>query len=185
MDKKQLRKLSVKQRDSLTKDEVTKKSKQIFKKLCDIEEFKNAELILCYASYKNEVETSDIMNYAWNNNIKLALPKVEGPDMKFYIVRSIDDLQEGYMSIPEPLTKDEVTSEEVKDALMIMPGTSFDKKLNRNGYGGGYYDRYLEKYHPFCVIGVAYEFQIYDNIPSEKHDKKADYIVSEVKIYGK
>ncbi len=185
MDKKQLRKHMIHERENLTDEEVKEKSNRIFNNLCTFEEFKKAEIVLCYASYKNEVDTYCIMQYAWEHNIKLALPKVEGRDMKFYPVKSMKDLTKGYMSILEPYETDEITAEEVSKAVMIMPGTSFDKKLNRSGYGGGYYDRYLEKNRPACVIGVAYEFQILESIPAEEHDKKADYIVSEVKIYGK
>ena len=60
--------------------------------------------------------------------------------------------------------------------LIIVPGVTFDKDGNRLGHGKGYYDRILEKLK-VPKIGLAFEFQIVDKVPSESHDEKLDYII--------
>ena len=63
---------------------------------------------------------------------------------------------------------------------------AFDKKLYRLGYGGGYYDRYLEKINKkknFLSIGLAFSFQNINKIPREIFDKKLDLIITERSIY--
>ena len=61
--------------------------------------------------------------------------------MNFYYITSLDELENSDMGIPEPKP---VNPADDEFALMVMPGVAFDKNMNRIGYGGGYYDRYLE-----------------------------------------
>lgn len=185
MDKTELKKYIIQKRKSISDDEVLKNSIIISEKLTKLEVYKTSEIILCYAGYNHEVMTDGIIKDGLSRGKKVALPKVRGREMDFYYINSLSDLKPGYMSIPEPAANVLVSTEEVSKALMVIPGTSFDRNFNRNGYGGGYYDRYIEKNPPKCIVGIAFEFQIFDNIPNEEHDKKADYIISEVNVYGK
>ncbi len=63
--------------------------------------------------------------------------------------------------------------------ILIVPGIAFDKKGNRLGYGKGFYDRLLASKQTKFSIGLAYSFQIVENLPSDLHDKKLDAIASE------
>ena len=81
---------------------------------------------------------------AWADGKEIAVPKVQGLDMIFYKLTDFAQLEPGYYGIPEPVSGEIVQWE---DALMIMPGVAFDRQNHRVGYGGGFYDRYLEK-HP-------------------------------------
>lgn len=185
MDKTELKNYIIQKRKSISDEEVLKNSMIISEKLSGLEEYKMSEIILCYAGYSHEVMTDGIIKDGLSRGKKVALPKVRGKQMDFYYINSLSDLEPGYMSIPEPVTNELVSPDEVSESLMVIPGTSFDRNFNRNGYGGGYYDRYIEKNPPKCIVGIAFEFQIFDNIPNEEHDKKADYIISEVNVYGK
>lgn len=60
-----------------------------------------------------------------------------------------------------------------------MPGVAFDKKLNRAGYGGGFYDRYLEKHPDIYKAAVCFDFQVVDEIETENYDLKPDVLVME------
>ena len=79
--------------------------------------------------------------------------------------------------IPEPLSK-KITYPDV----LLVPLVGYDDKLNRLGYGGGFYDRYIskiEKNKKIIKIGLAYSFQRLKKIPINSHDKKLDYIFTE------
>lgn len=185
MDKKELRNYIMDKRKSMSDREVLEKSEIIAEKLFGLQEYQESQIILCYAGYNHEVLTDSIMKYSLDKGKRLALPRVSGNEMDFYYISSLKDLKKGYMSIPEPVTNDLVSRKDVSEAFMILPGTSFDLKFNRNGYGKGYYDRYTAKNQPAFMIGIAFEYQIFDEIPSEPHDRKVNYIISEVNVYGK
>ena len=83
--------------------------------------------------------------------------------------------------IPEPISKKIVYPD-----VLIIPLVAFDYNLNRLGYGGGYYDRYLAKFlkkKKIIKIGIAYSFQKLVKIPTNKYDIKLDYIVTEKRLY--
>ena len=67
--------------------------------------------------------------------------------------------------------------------VSIIPGVAFDKKGVRLGYGKGVFDRLLAKSQAF-KIGLAYDFQIVDELPREKHDLVMDIVESEKKVFG-
>ncbi|MBQ1895642.1 MAG: 5-formyltetrahydrofolate cyclo-ligase, partial [Clostridia bacterium] len=64
--------------------------------------------------------------------------------------------------------------------LMLMPGLAFDEHGNRIGYGGGYYDRYLERNRDkeYTKVALAYPFQVFDEIPADPHDEKVDAVIT-------
>ena len=67
--------------------------------------------------------------------------------------------------------------------LVVIPGAGYDSHGNRLGYGGGYYDMLLagrKKNMP--IIALAYEEQLIDAIPAEKHDVRVDMIVTDQRV---
>ena len=113
----------------------------------------------------------------------MSVPKVVGKDMIFYRLTDFSQLESGYFGIPEPREDGEVTRWE--DALMIMPGVAFDKNCNRVGYGGGFYDRFLEKHPKICRVAVSFSFQILEEVPTEPTDICPEIIVTEDRTYRK
>ena len=82
--------------------------------------------------------------------------------------------------IPEPFS-----NKKIYPNILLIPLVGFDDQLNRLGYGGGYYDRYLSKVeikHKIIKIGVGFSFQKVKNLPINRHDKKLDCIITEKKI---
>ena len=97
--------------------------------------------------------------------------------MDFYLWTFNDLLKLNKLGIPEPEKIKKVIPE-----LILVPLVAFDKKLFRIGYGGGYYDRYIEKYlikKNILKVGVAYSFQKINKVPINKFDKKLDIIITE------
>ena len=136
--------------------------------------------IYCYANYNGEVGTSSIMEEAWKLGKSVWFPRIEGSKMNFYLVESKDDLQPGAYGILEP-TGNHIADGE--DGLLIMPGVAFDEECHRIGYGGGFYDRFLEKHPDITRLAVAFDFQILDLVPTEPTDICPQIIVTQSKVY--
>ena len=142
--------------------------------------FLEATDIYCYANYNGETGTSAIMEEAWKLGKSVWFPKVEGSEMDFYLVEHKEDLQPGAYGILEPTGEYKADG---YDGLLIMPGVAFDEECHRIGYGGGFYDRFLEK-HPYITrVAVAFEFQMMSEVPVEPTDISSEIIVTEKEIY--
>ena len=147
-EKKAIRKQVFAARKAHTDQQIDDWSRKIAETVTALPEYSNSRRILAYADYNHEVMTKYIIEAAWNDGKEVAVPKVVGQDMVFYKLTDFAQLEKGYFGIPEPARGEIVQWEE---ALMIMPGVAFDRQNHRVGYGGGFYDKYLEK-HPDTVI---------------------------------
>ncbi|MEW6007289.1 MAG: 5-formyltetrahydrofolate cyclo-ligase, partial [bacterium] len=107
---------------------------------------------------------------------RVFLPKVEGKELKVYEIKALSEVKPGYCGIFEPSTERPVKLASIE--LVIVPGVCFDKRGFRIGYGGGYYDRLLPLIS--CKkIGLAFSFQIIDEIPHTPNDVRVDKIITE------
>ena len=100
--------------------------------------------------------------------------------MEFYNWNKNDPLLINKFGIPEPETTISVNPD-----ILFVPLVAFDKELNRLGYGGGFYDRYIQKLSKIkkiVKVGLAFSFQKLKTIPTNKHDKKLDIIITEKDI---
>ena len=179
--KKGIRKKIFKARKEHTDAWIRENSLRITEALTQLPEYRNAERIMAYADYNHEVITRYIIEQAWKDGKEVAVPKVFGKDMVFYRLTDFSQLESGYFGIPEPKEDGETVSWE--EAMMVMPGVAFDVNCNRVGYGGGFYDRFLEK-HPYITrVAVAFEFQMMSEVPVEPTDISPEIIVTEKEIY--
>ncbi len=176
--KQALRKQMLECRRCLSADEVSKKSKCIIDNILATTSYKNSKCIYAYISTRNEVDLRKLIEVAWIEGKRVAVPKVCGQDMDFYYIESYAELVKGSFGILEPA--DNAVRAEEKDALMLIPGVAYDRVGNRIGYGGGFYDRYLSKEHSHYIIAPSYGFQIVDRLTSEEHDIQVDEIISEI-----
>ncbi len=196
MDKNDLRKASLAKRDALTKEEIEEKSRQIFEKLVELEQYRDAENILVYASMRSEVMTDDIILDALANGKNVFCPKVTDKSagiMEFVRIMSLEDLKEGYFGIREPELEDDSETAQDMDygmdtleadkTLVIMPGAAFDCEKTRIGYGGGFYDRYLKDNPDYMTIALAFECQISQElIPADEFDVKPKALLTEIEL---
>ena len=189
--KKRLREKLLKARDSIPIELKSVKESEIEKRLFSLDVFKHAETILMYVSFRSEVSSRTSINTIIKLGKRLVLPLVDTRHkvLKLYEVQSTDELKPGYMGILEPgiLRYRRCSLKEID--LVIIPGTGFDPKGNRLGYGGGYYDkllsmesRELAEVTPITTIALAFEEQIGEEIPSEPHDIKVDMIVTDKRL---
>ena len=177
-NKKSVRKIKLNQRNLLSGDAILNYSNLIYEKVIDMDEYKEAESILIYASFGSEVITGRIISHALKENKRVYLPKVKGDNMDFYQITSVDELSEGAWGIPEP--KEDVSRlfYEDKDAPVFMPLVAYDINGNRIGYGKGYYDRFLAGHITGKKIGLAFKEQeaVFE---CDKTDYKMDIIVTQ------
>lgn len=178
-DKKRIRRAVFAARKAHSDEEIERMSSIIAEKLCSLPVFQKAQRILAYADYNHEVKTGEIIQRALLLGKEVAVPRVEGKDMVFYKITDPCVLQPGYFGIPEPTCGQ---AAEWEKALMIMPGVAFDTCNRRVGYGGGFYDRYLEKHPGIDTIALAFEFQIMAEVPFEPTDICPAKILTEARL---
>lgn len=211
-EKKRFREAALAARDSLTTKQRRDYSEMIIKNLTTLSCYQDAAAILTYISFRSEVDTFHLLKRAFTDKKAVFAPKVMGKEMAFYRIFSVDDLSTGYRGILEP-AKGQLFAEWRADcmsqcALICLPGAAFDRACHRIGYGGGFYDRYLEglqqggehvnaeaclqadtdaakQLRMKCMtVALAYSCQIFDEIPWETHDIRPEQIITETEIIG-
>lgn len=181
-EKRLIRKQIFAARKQCSDRQIEEWSRQVTENIIGLPEFTAARRIMAYADYNHEVITRYVIGEAWRAGKEVAVPKVVGKDMVFYRLTDFSQLEPGYFGIPEPV-RGEIT--EWDDALMVMPGVAFDPENNRVGYGGGFYDRFLERHPDILRVAAAFDFQILEKVPAEPTDICPQIIVTQSKIYRK
>ena len=181
--KNQIRTRVLKLRDSISQQERQVREQIISKRIQDLPVFIKASAIFFYASFRSEVGTLLFIEQTLKMGKRVILPVVikEQTRLALYEIYSIHELVPGYMKIPEPIHDGKSEFNLAHVDLIIIPGVAYDRKGNRIGYGGGYYDRLLADLKSVKVPILAPSFieQLVPSIPSESHDRKVDIIVTE------
>ncbi len=183
MGKRRIRKEILSKRDREPEDLRRKKSRKIKKKLFSLKEFKKAPTILFYYSKGSEVETKEMMEETLRKGKRVLLPKVREREIYLGEIKDLKkDVEKGSFGILEPKETYRKTTPKGID-MVILPGIVFDLKGERIGYGKGYYDRFLKKFpRTIPLIGLAYDFQVINNISGKKHDRRVSKIITETQI---
>ena len=128
-----------------------------------------------------EIDDLDMLNFLRNKKANISLPVIkENNQMDFFEWTNKDPLKINKYGIAEPISGNKVLPD-----IIFVPLVAYDNDLNRLGYGGGFYDRYLEKIakiKKILKIGLGFSYQEVKKIPINKHDKKLDLILTEKKI---
>jgi len=137
-----------------------------------------SKIIGGYYPFNFEIEILNILEELEKKNYIFSLPKVsKNNEMNFFKWSKSDPLKVNKYGIPEP-----ISGKKMYPNILLIPLVGFDYHLNRLGYGGGYYDRYLSKRkikNKLFKIGVGFSFQKVKNIPIDKYDQKLDCIITE------
>ena len=157
-----------------------------FKKVFDIikKERLNYKNLGGYFPVNFEVDDLEILKNFERKGFKISLPVIKKNfQMDFYQWSFTEILKINRYGIPEPETKNLINPE-----ILLVPLVGFDLKLNRLGYGGGFYDRLINKLSQkkkILKIGLALSDQKIDKVPVNKYDQKLDYIVTNKYTVGK
>jgi 5-formyltetrahydrofolate cyclo-ligase len=150
-------------------------------------------ILFTYIPFRAEINVLPIAEWCWQQGIQVAAPRViqTHGELQFHYVSGYEDLypQEPW-GIREPISDaPKVESVLLREGCMLIPGIAFDPQKARLGYGGGYYDKYIQQLKqidaantPF-KLALAYDLQIVPEVPSESHDFCVDMILTETRSF--
>lgn len=183
--KNELRKKAIQERSSISAANIELMSEKIGSLLRKHNVYKQAKIILFYASFNNEVSTDKMIENTISDKKIVGLPVVneEKKTMSVKQANCLEDLKVKCLGVRQPAWELPDIDPEKLD-LVIIPGCCFDKQGYRLGYGGGYYDRFLSTLDKKAVrVGLAFESQVFDCLPIEYHDQKLDVLITEKNVY--
>ena len=184
MDKSQLRQELQKCLIGIPAEERKEKSRKACRNLIATREFQNASAIMMYLSLPHELDTSEAILCAWQLGKTVVVPKVSWQQRHMIPVK-ISSLETGFSEevggLRNPITGAPVPFEDID--LVVAPGLGFDRKGNRLGRGGSYYDRFFankELKAPKC--GFAFAEQVKESVPVTDHDVPVDFLVTDEEV---
>ena len=175
MDKKILRQQIREQKRGMTLQQIEEKSAALTEKFCATQQYRCAKTVYGYLPYNQEVRTLPLLERALADGKQVAVPKVYGDEMRFIFMTDLSAVEKSDMGIPEPVADGPVGDDTT--ALVLMPGLAFTENGDRMGYGGGYYDKFLEAEPEHPTVALCYDFQMVESLPTQDHDIPVDLVI--------
>ncbi len=163
-------------------------SRQICRRLAALPEYIAADTVMFYVDFRSEVRTQRLLATACQEGKCVVVPYCVGPRLELFRLASMDELTAGTWGILEPKVELRRRAERKIDAarldLVVVPGVAFDRRGGRLGHGKGYYDKLLRQVPPDTArVALAFECQLFPEIPMQPHDVYMDKIITEKTIY--
>ncbi len=185
---KNLKKQILRLRDEFSTERQQQHSSTIAEQVLEMDLFKRAETVFVYVDFRSEVKTRTLIRTMFKLGKKVVVPVTmlrERDLLPVQISNLESDLCPGYASILEPVesirSSNYVPPEDID--VIILPGSVFDEKGGRMGYGGGFYDRFVSLKAPQAHrVGLCYELQVVPEAPLQDHDEHMDTIITEKRI---
>jgi 5-formyltetrahydrofolate cyclo-ligase len=153
----------------------------VARSLADLPEVAGAEKVLGFASFGTELPTDPALARILGAGKRLLLPFVDGPILRAAEVRSMEEVAPGYRGIREPVER--VAVDPSTADVVLVPGVAFDRLGARLGYGGGFYDSLLAELDQRVTrVGLCFDRQIVDEIPTAEHDENVSIVVTEARV---
>jgi len=172
-------------RNQSNKDAV---SKTIVERFMSLPEYSAATTVMFYVDVRDEVRTRQALPDAIQAEKRIVIPYCVDGELELFHLESMEELEVGMYRILEPKTElRQVASKRLcpEDLDLIMvPGVAFDAQGGRTGHGKGYYDKLLEHARRDTpLVALAFECQMFPEIPCEQHDIYMDKVVTEDRVY--
>jgi len=172
-------------RAQANKDEV---SATIVDRFMNLPEYHSAQTVMFYVDVRDEVRTRQALPAAIASGRRIVIPYCVDGELELFHLESMEELEVGMYKILEPREElRQVASKRLQPAdldLVMVPGVAFDRQGGRTGHGKGYYDKLLERARPDApLIALAFESQMFPEIPCESHDIYMDKVVTESSTY--
>ncbi|CAN7277540.1 5-formyltetrahydrofolate cyclo-ligase [Paenibacillus sp. LjRoot56] len=181
------------------RDEKQQLINQRMVKLCSDKLFEQGQIpsnsqptLMSYMPFRSEPDVTPLMEWCWQQGIRVLIPKVvaDTKTMNLHIISRYEDLESGAYGIREPRSDVPIEHDLGTISMIVVPGLAFDLDFGRLGYGGGFYDRFMQLFaarglkRPFAVA-AAFDNQLIPAVPSSWHDFRVDGIVTESKMVFK
>nr|WP_285890068.1 5-formyltetrahydrofolate cyclo-ligase [Halalkalibacter oceani] len=165
--------------EAMSDQDYIRDSRQIAEHLVNSSYWQASQLIALTISRHREVDTYQLINQAWKEKKRVAVPRtnVNEKSMRFYELSSFSQLEKRYSDLMEPLPEACTPVAEEQLDLIIVPGLAFDQSGARLGFGGGFYDRLLARVGT-KTVALAFSCQLYPRLLTEAHDQLVDHIVT-------
>jgi 5-formyltetrahydrofolate cyclo-ligase len=182
-DKADQRREALARRDAMGAAQRAAASRRIAARVASLPELKGARRICCFMSFRTEVDTRPILDWACAQQREILAPRILGPGaMEAAACAGPADLVPGPWDIPEPHCGMAACDPDAIDAVLV-PGAVFDEAGGRIGYGGGFYDSFMTRLRPGVPrVALAFETQIVPHLALEPHDLPVDVIVTEERV---
>lgn len=180
MEKPELRERLMKARNALPLTQRNDLDHQLHLQLWQLPQYQAAGFVMTYLSFNNEINTWPVVEQAWADGKRVAVPKVRKYPKEIVAIeiKSKQDLEPGLWSIQEPVADEAIAPRELD--LIVVPGLAFNQQGFRLGYGGGYYDRFLPQTKAFKV-GFCYQ-QFFGDVPVLPWDQPVDLVITAEKL---
>lgn len=183
--KKELREKIFRLRDAMPKEEIVAKSQKIAEALETYVLAESVHTVMVYIPLGNETDVIPTVKKLLAAGKQVASPICIGKGIMIAsVIEDLEkDLEVGVFGVMAPKEQRPVAPEMI-DAV-IVPGVGFDRKGNRLGYGGGFYDRFLPKLRSDAKkIAVCYDFQLFDALTPEPWDTPVDIVITDSGIFS-
>ena len=163
-------------------------SRKIVATFMDLPEYAAAKTVMFYDDVRTEVRTRHDLQNALDSGKRIVVPYCVDGELELFLLESMDELEVGMYKILEPKAELRDVPEKKIDVadldLIMVPGVAFDARGGRTGHGFGYYDKLLENAKPETpLVALAFECQMFPEIPMQDHDIFMDKIITEAKVY--
>jgi len=172
-------------RSQENKDEL---SRQIVARFMQLPEYAAAQTVMFYVDVRAEVRTRHDLQAALQSGKRIVVPYCVDGELELFHLEDISELEIGMYKILEPKAELRTVIEKRVAVdqldLIMVPGVAFDRRGARTGHGKGYYDKLLEHARPDTpLVALAFECQMFAEIPVEEHDVFMDKVVTEAAVY--
>ena len=158
-------------------------------KFVKLKKYAESDIVMCYVSTIDEADTWWLMKTVLQDGKRLAVPRVDGDMMEFYVLDDINSLSPGKFGIFEPLQSCPIfvpgSGNGCHGLLMAVPGVRFDENCNRMGHGRGYYDKYFAKYGAdlFYKAALTVDGCVEQNLDGiREHDVPMDVVITDKRV---
>lgn len=164
-------------------------SSTIMQRFMSLPEYAAASTVMFYIDVRAEVRTRNDLDNALQSGKRIVVPYCVDGELELFHLENMEELEIGMYKILEPkaelreVPEKKISVEELD--LIMVPGVAFDPQGGRTGHGKGYYDKLLEHAKPETpLVGIAFNCQIFPDIPMQDHDIFMDKVVTETTVYN-
>ncbi|RNB91507.1 5-formyltetrahydrofolate cyclo-ligase [Brevibacillus fluminis] len=180
--KQALRKQVLAQRQTLSEQERCERSAKAVQFLMQFEDLAACKTVMVFYPFRDEIDTRPFLAHAQKRGQEVWLPYTDMENKRIipYVYTGEDCLKLGTYGIYEPDIARCEPADVAKLDAVVLPGVAFDRSGGRMGYGAGYYDRFLAGLPGVpLLIGLSFDVQVVDEVPTEPHDFRVPYIATE------